>query len=98
MKRISRILLKGLLVIVLFTSTSIVLSTAGVKTTNEAFASVSKYQVYQYLVANGYCVYDLTSVQGTENWVGHTYKGGVYYITTVHVKDSQIIDHEDIPM
>ncbi|MGZ4056993.1 MAG: hypothetical protein ACXVPU_07700 [Bacteroidia bacterium] len=97
MKRISKTFLKGLLIIVLFTSTSIVLNTSGVKTTNEANASVSQYQVYKYLVSLGYKVYDLTSIQGSEDWQGHTSLNGVLYITTVHVQGGQIIDHEDIP-
>ena len=98
MKHISNILLKGLLVIVLFTSTTIVLYTAGVKTANEANASVSGQQVYQYLTGLGFHVYTLYPVQGTEDWRGHTSKNGVDYTTTVHVVGSQIIDHEDIPM
>jgi hypothetical protein len=98
MKHISNILFKGLLVIVLFTGTAIVLTTAGVKTTNEANASVSGQQVYQYLCGLGYHVYTLHQVQGTEDWQGHTSINGIDYTTTVHVVGTEIIDHEDIPL
>ena len=98
MKRISSILLKGLLVIVLFTSASVVLTTSGVKTLNEAKACISGQDVYKYLTCQGYEVLNLHQIQGTEDWEAHTILNEVHYLTTVHVKDDAIIDHEDIPM
>ncbi len=98
MKRISSILLKGLLVIVLFTCASVVLNTSGVKTVNEACASLSQTDIYKYLLEQGFEVYDLHQQQGTENWIARTRMNGIYYNTTVHVKGDEIIDHEDIPL
>lgn len=98
MKRTTQILVKGLLLIVLFSSISIVMNTMGVKTTNVAQASVSGGDVYKYLTCHGYKVYSLSPIQGTDNWVAHTYINEVHFTTTIFVEGDQIIDHEDIPM
>ena len=83
MKKITLNLLKGLLVIVLFTGVSVVLSTTGVQTVSEVNAKVigAPYQgaiqqaqrltaakVNQYLIDNGYDVYGVTSIKGTSKF------------------------------
>ena len=98
MKQIAKSILKGLLVIVLFTGGSVVLSTAGVKSVSEAKAAVTGDQVNDYLVGLGYEVLDMKEKAGSEDWECHTYRNGVYYLTTVHVRGSEIIDHTDVPM
>ncbi len=95
MKRIGKILLKMLLLVAIFTTTSLVLSTSGVKIVSEARADVSGKQVYMYLTDLGYQVLQLRQVQGSEDWQAYTYINGNYYLTTVYVKGDQIIDHED---
>ena len=95
MKRICKSLFKVLLVVMLFTSTSVVLSTAGFKTVSEARAAVTSEDVIKYLTELGYTVIDMSPIEGTENWMGHTYINGKYYITTVHCEGDNIIDHED---
>lgn len=86
--------------IVLFTGTSIALSTAGVRTVNEAKAAVSYDQVYQYLVNRGYTVVTLEPVSGAKetNWIAHTIKNNVHYWTTVYVSGNQIINSTDVVM
>jgi hypothetical protein len=97
MKRISKALLKGLLIVVLFTGGSILLSTTGVKTVSEANAAQYQ-QVYDYLVARGYTVITLNPLAGTKyDWIGHTVKDGINYTTTITCTSSGIIDHTDVP-
>lgn len=86
MKQIVRSVLKGLLIVVLFTGGSVALSTAGAKTVNEASAA-SYAQVYEYLVNNGYTVLDLNMGKNS-CWVGHTIKDSRYYLTTVYCDSS----------
>jgi hypothetical protein len=112
MKKITLNLVKGLLVIVLFTGVSVALSTTGVQTVSEANASiggtgagsgstgqmgVSAAAVNQYLVSRGYRVQSLSPICGSTNWKAYTIgANGTYYITTVYVQTSQIISHEDM--
>ena len=100
MKNTAKLVLKGLLVIVLFTGSSIALSTIGVKSVSEAKAAVSYQMAYQYLVNNGYTVVTLDPIAGTKgpNWIAHTIKNGVHYWTTIHTTGSEIIGHTDIIM
>jgi hypothetical protein len=96
MKRISKAVLKGLLVVILFTGGSVILSTAGVKTVSEANAATYS-QVYEYLVCNGYTVLTLDRKTGTQyDWVAHTIKNGSYYITTIYCTETSIITHGDV--
>jgi hypothetical protein len=98
MKKVSISLLKGLLIIVLFTGTSVVLSTVGVKTVSEAHAAVTETDVNNYLVAHGYYVVTLAPKSGTQyDWLSHTIKNGRHYWTTVHCTAGEIVGHEDVP-
>jgi hypothetical protein len=98
MKQISKAVLKGLLVIVLFTGGSIVLSTTGVKTVSEANAATYS-QVYNYLVAHGYQVNSLVPKQGTPyDWTANTLKNGISYITTVNCTETEVWGNSDVPM
>jgi len=97
MKTVRIRLVKGLFVIVLFTATSMALSTFGVKSVNQAMAAVSQQQVNAYLVTEGYTVLASGRKSGTTyDWIAHTVKGGVEYMTTVHCDANGIISHEDI--
>jgi hypothetical protein len=98
MKRSFNILIKGLLVIVLFTGTTIALSSAGVKTVNEAKAAVSYDFVYNYLVNHGYQVLTLAATKGTADWDAQTYKNGTFYYTHVYVQGSAIVGQVDTPL
>ncbi len=100
MKNTAKLVLKGLLVIVLFTSISISLSTSGVKIVNEAKAAVSYQQVYQYLVNGGYQVITLNPIVGHKgsSWIAHTIINQVHYSTTIHVSGNEIIGQTDIPL
>lgn len=100
MKNTAKLVLKGLLVIVLFTGSSIALSSIGVKSVNEAKAAVSYQQANQYLVNRGYTVVTLeeTFLRSDENWIAHTIKNGIHYNTTVIVSGSSIVGVSDSPM
>jgi len=100
MKRTANFLLKGLIVIVLFTTTNIGLSSVGVNAVSEAKAAVSYQQVYQYLVSRGYEVVSLKPITSyrTEDWVSHTILNGIHYMTTIHVQGNEIIVTTDVPM
>ena len=98
MKQIAKNVLKGLLIIVLFTGGSIVLSTKGVKTISEASACVKAQDVIDYLEALGYHVVSLREIEGTENWSCHTILNGIHYNTTVIVEGDQIVTSTDILM
>ncbi len=99
MKNAVKLVLKGLLIIVLFTGVSISLSTTGVKSVNEANAAVSYEQVYQYLVAHGYTVITLDPISGSKgpDWIAHTIKNQIHYWTTVDVNGNEIIGVLDVP-
>lgn len=97
MKRISKAVLKGLLVVILFTGGSIALSTTGVNTVSEANAATYN-QVYEYLLTRDYTVVTLEPKQGTEfDWLAHTIKNGVHYWTTVYCTESSIVGNADVP-
>lgn len=100
MKNTAKLVLKGLLVIVLFTGSSIALSSIGVKSVNEAKAAVTYQMAYQYLVNRGYTVVTLDPIAGTKgpNWIAHTIKNGVHYWTTVYTTGDSIVGHTDVPM
>lgn len=96
MKQIAKSVLKGLLIVVLFTGGSVALSTTGVKTVNEASAATYA-QVYEYLVNNGYTVIDLCQNGYKYNWVAHTIKDSRYYLTTIYCDSSgNIIGVSDV--
>ena len=100
MKKVAKLVLKGLLVIVLFTGSSIALSTTGVKSVNEANAA-SYQQVYDYLKLRGYVVITLNPVSPDKgsNWIAHTVLNQVHYWTTVYVSPTgEIVGHTDVPM
>jgi hypothetical protein len=98
MKQISKAVLKGLLIIVLFTGGSIAISTTGVKTVNEASAATYN-QVYEYLVAHGYTVNSLAPKQGTAyDWVANTIKNGNVYTTTIYCTETSITGVGDVAM
>ena len=100
MKNTAKLLVKGLFIIVLFTGSTIALSTVGIKTVNEAQASVTYQTVLNYLVNNGYEVVTLNPIREykTDNWIAHTIRNGVHYMTTVYVEGTQIVGVNDIPM
>ena len=100
MKNTAKLLLKGLFVIVLFTGSSIALSTTGIKSVSEAKAAVSYQQVYQYLVNRGYTVVTLNPVDQSKgsNWIAHTILNGVHYWTTVYVSGDEIASVISVPM
>ena len=99
MKKLSISLLKGLLVIVLFTGTSIVLHTTGVKTVSEAKAGVSEQEVVDYLEELGYTVISAAPKPNTvADWICHTILNGTHYWTTVHVQGNNIVGQTDVPM
>lgn len=97
MKKLSKSLLKGLLVIVLFTAGSVVLSTTGVKTVNEAQANVCEAEIVEYLE---YCGYQVVSASPKPNtisdWICETWSDGNHNWTTVHVSGTNIIGHDDV--
>ena len=98
MKNLSKTLVRGLLVIVLFTGISVGLSTSGIKTINEAHAAVSKQQVNSYLVNRGYTVYSINPIQNTTNFICQTKLNGINYWTTVYTDGTNIIGIYDVPM
>lgn len=100
MKRLSKNLVKGMTVIMLFTAAAVTLSTSGVPAISEAQAAATASQVHTYLVGCGYTVYSQTAITWykTDDWQASTSKGGVNYVTTVHVSGSNIIGHEDVVM
>ena len=100
MKNIGKLVVKGLLVIVLFTGVSVALSTFGVKSVNEANAAVTYQQVYQYLVNNGYTVVTLNPISQEKgsNWIAHTIKNDIHYWTTVYISGDSIVGHADMPL
>ena len=77
MKKITLNLLKGLLVIVLFTGVSVVSSATGVQTVGIASAkgigvpyglSQQATEINQYLTNKGYNVYSVSPIKGTGKW------------------------------
>ncbi len=113
MKKITLNLVKGLLVIVLFTGVSVALSTTGVQTVSEAkagantgagtgqggYGQVSAGTVNQYLVSHGYTVQSLSPICGSNNWRSYTTgANGAQYITTIYVQSSQVVGSSDISM
>ena len=99
MKQIAKTVLKGLLVVVLFTAGSVALSTTGAQAVNAANATVSYNQAYAYLVENGYTVISIAPSQTAKfDWVAQTIKNGRYLITTVTCTSVGIVAHSDEPM
>jgi len=100
MKKLSKMLAKGVFVITLFTGISVALSTSGIKTVNEAHAAATYQQVYVYLSNQGYTIVTLSPIitLRTEDWTAHTILNGVHFTTTVHVYNSIITGHEDVVM
>jgi hypothetical protein len=97
MKNIGKLVIRVLVVIVLFTSVSVSLSSVGVKAVNEAKAAISYQQAYAYLVNHGYTVITLEPCARGENWIAHTTFDGLHLWSTVHVEGSQIIGITDVP-
>jgi hypothetical protein len=98
MKKVATLIVKGLFVIVLYTGSTFVLSAKGIQTVSEASAAVSPQQVYQYLVARGYKVSNLSQVTGSLDWTAETTKNNKNFLTTVHVVGSEIIGNTDVPI
>jgi hypothetical protein len=98
MKQIAKSVLKGLLVVVLFTSGSVALSTTGVQTVSEASAA-SYNQVYEYLLTEGYTVISMQPKPGTKfDWVAQTVKNQVHYITTIYCTETCVIGNSDVSL
>ena len=97
MKHTAKFFIKGLLVIALFTTGSIALSSAGVKTVSEAKAAISQQQAVQYLSGKGYIVISIASDKTSADWIAHTTLNGRDYTTRLHVVGSQIVGTEDVP-
>lgn len=98
MKNIGKILVKVVLVIVLFTSATVALSSFGVKSVSEAKAAVSYQQVYAYLVNHGYTVITLSPCPRNENWIAHTTKEGFHLQTTILVEGDEIWGTSDVAL
>ena len=98
MKKLVTNVLKGLLVIILFTGTSVVLFTTGVNTVNEAQANVSEAQVIEYLEECGFQVISCNpKANSMGDWVANTIFEGRHYPVVVHVSENGIVGHEIIP-
>lgn len=98
MKQIAKTVLKGFLIITLFTGGSLVLSTAGVKTISAANAATYN-QVNEYLLSHGYEVESLVPKQGTRfDWTAVTVKNNIRYTTTISCTETSIIGNTDVPM
>jgi hypothetical protein len=97
MKTLRKTLFKGVVIVTLFTTVSVGLSTTGIKTVNEANAAVSYQQVYSYLINTGHQVVTL-SPYGQKNWTSHTIINGVHYTTFVQTDGTNIVGHMDIPI
>jgi hypothetical protein len=98
MKKIAASVLKGLLVIALFTGGTVVLSTAGVKMVNEANAATYN-QVYEYLVTRGYIVVTLNEgTRACPDWTAHTIKNNIHYTTTIHCTENGIVGNTDVAL
>lgn len=99
MKQFSKTIIKGLFVIVLFTTGSVALSTSGAKTVNTASAAVGYNQVYEYLISKGYIVNNMAPDPGSKyNWIASTTLNGKNYRTTVYCNSDQIIGNADVIM
>ena len=102
MKHLLKNLIKGLLVIVLFTGSTIALTSAGVKTVSEANATtcqVTTQQVWNYLTNHGYIVYSVVLISGTNNFACTTQLQGVNYNTTVYTDGiSKVVEVISTPM
>jgi len=96
MKHIGKTLLRALLFVVLFSSLTLVLSTAGVTIVSEAKAEVKSSDVILYLENLGYTIRTIRPVEDNEDWECTTTLNGHNYLTIVHVEGTEIIDHEDI--
>lgn len=98
MKTLLTNLLRALLVVILFTGTSVVLFTADVETVSEAQANVSEAEIVEYLE---YCGYQVISADPKPNtisdWICHTYADGIHNWTTVYVSGNNIVGNENVP-
>lgn len=99
MKRIAKTVLKGLLVIILFTGGSLVLSRSGIKVVSEAKAATYN-QVNEYLIANGYTVLSLEPNPGASRyeWIAHTIKEGKEFSTSIFCTETSVTGHTDVAM
>jgi hypothetical protein len=98
MKQLKTTLLKGLLVIILFTGGALVLNTSGVQTLSQAKAATYN-QVGEYLTLHGYTIISLEPKSGTRHdWTAVTCKDGKQYITTINCTYYDIVGHCDVPM
>lgn len=97
MKKIGLIFLKGLFTIILFTGSSIVLSTTGFGIVNSASAAVTSTTVVQYLESIGYQVFQVIPIYGTNNWIAITRdSNGRYWLTKVYYSSSNsLLGHEN---
>lgn len=103
MKRIKRLLIRCILVVSIFSITSITLSVSGLGIIDEANAAVGEYEARQYLINNGYEVLSLQQCSGSPgsrnsfNWIAHTIKNGEHFWTTVFCTATEVIGHGDSP-
>ncbi|MDF2437995.1 MAG: hypothetical protein K0Q95_2371 [Bacteroidota bacterium] len=97
MRQVVKLVLKGVLLIALFTGGSVVLSTKGIKTVSEANAA-SYSQVNEYLVSHGYTVVSLAPKSGSMDWTAQTSKNLVRYTTTVYCTETSIVGNTDMPL
>jgi len=99
MKTLLTNLLRGLLVVILFTGTSVVLFTTDVKIVSEAQANVGEAEVIEYLEYCGYQVISVTPKENTiSDWKAQVYADGVYSIVIVNVTGNNINGHENVGM
>jgi hypothetical protein len=105
MKKVFTNVLKGLLVIILFTGTSVVLFTSDVRTVSEAQAQegqshsqafVTEAQVIEYLEEYGYEVVSCSPKPNTiGNWVAHTILDGKHYHIVIAVSGNNIVGYSN---
>ncbi len=111
MKKITLNLVKGLLVIVLFTGVSVAISTTGVQTVNTANAGtgyagsgsagqasqVSSTSVNQYLVGHGYSSIQNLSIVSNTSWQAIvTNANGIQCRVSIFTQSTQIIGCNEV--
>jgi hypothetical protein len=67
-------------------------------TSTTALIELTAQDITNYLISNGYTVWEVWHITGTPNWGAYTTKRGVNYQTTVYTNNCSIIGHEDSPM
>ncbi len=103
MKNLAITLTKGLLIIVLFACTSVVLSTTGMKTGNEAKADaikeanvIGEQEIVEYLEEYGYQVVACAPKPNSlGDWHAIAILDGKYTFVVIYVVDNNIVGHAD---